>query len=104
MSALTTYSIRLKPGEDLKDSLIQLAKDKKLSAPFILTCCGSVSSATLRFAKPKPDLGKERVRFDLVYHFNFLHNEEVKSKYVTLFLLLLHTCVEKFDSNTEIVN
>ena len=67
MSSLTTYSIRLKPGEDLKESLIQLAKEKKLSAPFILTCCGSVSSATIRFAKPKTDLGKERVSFDTIH-------------------------------------
>ena len=67
MSSLTTYSIRLKPGEDLKESLIHLAKEKKLSAPFILTCCGSVSSATIRFAKPKTDLGKERVSFDTIY-------------------------------------
>ena len=60
MSTLTTYSIRLKPGEDLTDSLIGLAKQKRLSAPFILTCCGSVRSATLRFAKPDSG-GKEKV-------------------------------------------
>ena len=67
MSSLTTYSIRLKPGEDLKESLIHLAKEKKLSAPFILTCCGSVSSATIRFAKPNTDLGKERVSIDTLF-------------------------------------
>ena len=75
MSSLTTYSIRLKPGEDLKESLIQLAKEKKLSAPFILTCCGSVSSATIRFAKPKTDLGKERVSFDTIS----IHSSELRS-------------------------
>ena len=67
MSALKTYPVRLTKGQELKDFLINFAKDKNLSAPFILTCCGSVSSATIRFAKPKTDLGKERVSFDTIY-------------------------------------
>ena len=59
MSTLKTYPIRLIQGQDLKESLIQFAKESGLSAPFILTCCGSVSSATLRFAKP--EFGSEKV-------------------------------------------
>ena len=60
MSALKTYPVRLTKGQELKESLISIAKDKRLSAPFILTCCGSVSCATLRFAKPEN--GSEKVR------------------------------------------
>ena len=53
MSDLKVYSLRLTKGAELKQSLLNYAKEKNLSAPFILTCCGSVSSATLRFATPK---------------------------------------------------
>ena len=53
MSDLKVHSLRLKKGQELKTELLKFAKQKKLSAPFILTCCGSVSSATLRYATPK---------------------------------------------------
>ena len=53
MSDLKVYSLRLTKGAELKQSLINYAKEKKLTAPFVLTCCGSVSSATIRFATPK---------------------------------------------------
>ena len=72
MSALKTYPVRLTKGQELKDFLIKFAKDKNLSAPFILTCCGSVSCATLRFAKPEN--GDEKVRI-LKLHFDHLSHE-----------------------------
>ena len=53
MSDLKVYSLRLTKGAELKESLINYAKEKQLSAPFILTCVGSVSSATLRYASQK---------------------------------------------------
>ena len=53
MSDLKVHSLRLKKGQELKTELLKFAKQKKLSAPFILTCCGSVSSATLRYAAQK---------------------------------------------------
>ena len=53
MSDLKVYSLRLTKGAELKQSLINYAKEKQLSAPFVLTCCGSLSSATLRYASQK---------------------------------------------------
>ena len=72
MSALKTYPVRLTKGQELKDFLIKFAKDKNLSAPFILTCCGSVSCATLRFAKPEN--GPEKVR-NLKLHIDHLSHK-----------------------------
>ena len=60
-SNLEVYPLRLRKGQELKSELLQFAISNNLSAPFVLTCCGSVSSATLRFAKP--DDGKsEKVK------------------------------------------
>ena len=61
MSELKVYPLRLKKGAELKQSLLQFVSEKKLCAPFILSCCGSVSSAKLRFAKPKGE-ENERVK------------------------------------------
>ncbi|HNP47911.1 MAG TPA: DNA-binding protein [Bacteroidia bacterium] len=44
------YSIRLHPGNDLKHSLDAFATDKKLDAAAIVTCVGSLTVATIRFA------------------------------------------------------
>lgn len=64
-SSLEVYPLRLTRGQELKSSLLQFAIDHNLSAPFVLTCCGSVSSATLRFAKPQNDGECEKVqKFD----------------------------------------
>ena len=60
MSEFKVYPLRLTKGSELKRSLLEFSLERHLSAPFILTCCGSVSSATLRFATPKTG-GKENV-------------------------------------------
>uniref|UniRef100_UPI00398E86F4 bifunctional protein GlmU-like isoform X1 n=1 Tax=Pristiophorus japonicus TaxID=55135 RepID=UPI00398E86F4 len=49
-SSLSAYALRLSPGEEIVTSLITFVKDKKLKAPFIITCVGSVTKATLRLA------------------------------------------------------
>nr|XP_015208898.1 PREDICTED: bifunctional protein GlmU-like [Lepisosteus oculatus] len=49
-SALSVYALRLGPGEDLLSSLVTFVEKKKLKAPFIITCVGSVAKATLRLA------------------------------------------------------
>ncbi|XP_043913037.1 bifunctional protein GlmU-like isoform X1 [Protopterus annectens] len=49
-SPLTVYALRLGPGEEILTSLIKFVEDKKLKAPFIITCVGSVTRATLRLA------------------------------------------------------
>ena len=61
-SKMTVYPLRLTKGMELKETLLNFAKENRLSSPFILTCCGSVSSAKLRFATPKcGSHGKESV-------------------------------------------
>ena len=47
---LAAYPIRLKPGQEMKSALMDFVKDNNLRAPFILTCCGSVTKATLRWS------------------------------------------------------
>ena len=49
-SGLTCYALRLKPGEELFSSLLKCKRENNLQAPFILTCCGSLTKATLRLA------------------------------------------------------
>lgn len=44
------HSLRLSPGNDLKHSLDSYASDKKLDAAAIVTCVGSLTVATIRFA------------------------------------------------------
>jgi len=63
-SGLTCYALRLKPGEELYSSLLKYTKENNLQAPFILTCCGSLTKATLRlagFSSTKQD--NVRIRF-----------------------------------------
>ena len=44
------HSIRLSPGNDLKHSLDTFAADNKLDAAAIVTCVGSQTVASIRFA------------------------------------------------------
>ncbi|MBK6840347.1 MAG: DNA-binding protein [Bacteroidetes bacterium] len=44
------HSIRLSPGNDLKHSLDTFAADNKLDAAAIVTCVGSLTVASIRFA------------------------------------------------------
>src|SRR4028119_367783 len=43
-------AIRLKPNEDLKESLKTFVKQNNIQSGFILTAVGSLKQATLRFA------------------------------------------------------
>jgi len=64
-SGLTCYALRLKPGEELYSSLLKYAKENNLQASFIMTCCGSLTKATLRLAglsSAKEDLDNVRNR------------------------------------------
>lgn len=47
---LTTYALRLHPGDDLRSSLQAWANDQQVQAAFPLTAVGSLEKATLRFA------------------------------------------------------
>lgn len=49
-SNMKVYPMRLCPGEEIKGSLLKFVTSNQLNAAFILSCCGSVRKATLRFA------------------------------------------------------
>ncbi|XP_063240335.1 bifunctional protein GlmU-like [Bacillus rossius redtenbacheri] len=49
-SGVVVYPMRLLPGAEIKSSLIEFVKENRLEAAFVVTCCGSLTKATLRFA------------------------------------------------------
>lgn len=44
------YTLRLQPGNDLKNELLNFIKNKNIRAGLILTCVGSLKKATIRMA------------------------------------------------------
>ena len=58
---LTVHPLRLGPGAELKSSLMSYVKENRLEAAFILTCCGSLTRATLRLASHTPADGNNKV-------------------------------------------
>jgi predicted DNA-binding protein with PD1-like motif len=44
------FALRLKPDQDLRQSLTIFVKDQNIKAGFILTAIGSLKQATIRFA------------------------------------------------------
>ena len=50
-SGLQVYPMRVKPGKELKTTLLTFARENELHAPFVLSCVGSVFKATIRMAK-----------------------------------------------------
>ena len=49
-SALKTYALRLRPGDDLRQQLTAFVQANHILAGTILTCVGSLTVATLRLA------------------------------------------------------
>ncbi|RYF73039.1 MAG: DNA-binding protein [Cytophagaceae bacterium] len=49
-STMQTYSVRLKPGQDLKKALEMIIQQERISAGALLTCVGSLTDVTLRLA------------------------------------------------------
>ncbi|WP_240625571.1 PPC domain-containing DNA-binding protein [Spirosoma pollinicola] len=49
-SIMQTYSVRLKPGQDLKKSLDLLVQQERIGAGALITCVGSLTDVTLRLA------------------------------------------------------
>ncbi|XP_041418590.1 bifunctional protein GlmU-like [Xenopus laevis] len=49
-SPLSAYALRLGPGEEILTSLVKFVQEKRLKAPFVFTCVGSVTKATIRLA------------------------------------------------------
>ncbi|MBC7458049.1 MAG: DNA-binding protein [Bdellovibrionaceae bacterium] len=46
----TTYTFRLKPGDDIKKSLLQFAQEHSLYAASIISAVGSVTEISIRYA------------------------------------------------------
>jgi len=59
------HVIRLKPGEDLKASLINFAKQNNIEAGWIVTCVGSLTNYSIRFAN-KQDAATDSGHFEIV--------------------------------------
>lgn len=51
---MEVIAIRLKPGADLKKSLLQYCINRKIDAAFMLSCVGRLRQAAIRFAN-KPE-------------------------------------------------
>uniref|UniRef100_A0A3P9IFF2 PPC domain-containing protein n=1 Tax=Oryzias latipes TaxID=8090 RepID=A0A3P9IFF2_ORYLA len=49
-SNLHVYAVRFCPGQEILGSLQAFVEERRLQAPFIMTCVGSVTKATLRLA------------------------------------------------------
>jgi predicted DNA-binding protein with PD1-like motif len=49
-SAIVTYSLRLRPGDDLRQQLMAFVQAHDMQAGTMLTCVGSLTVATLRLA------------------------------------------------------
>jgi len=60
-SSLTVHPIRLRPGTELRSALLRYVEENNLKAPFVMTCCGSLTKATLRMASHTPADGNNKV-------------------------------------------
>ncbi len=49
----TVYTFRLKPGDDIKKSLLQFSRDHSLKAASIISAAGSLTKVSVRFADQK---------------------------------------------------
>jgi len=58
-NTLSCYALRVKPGQEIRECLLNYVKDNKLDAPFVLSCVGSVTQATLRLADASRDMPHE---------------------------------------------
>ena len=69
-SDLQVYTVRFRPGEELKSGLLKFVKDNNLRAAFVMTCVGSVRKASLRMA---PKDGKSKTVSQLTLFIPFLY-------------------------------
>ena len=47
---MQTYSLRLRPGQDLKQTLEMVVRQQRIDAGVVLTCVGSLTEVVLRLA------------------------------------------------------
>lgn len=60
-----TYAIRLRPGQDLKREITQLAREHRIKAGYVVTCVGSLRVANLRFAN-QPEATSLAGKYEIV--------------------------------------
>ena len=60
-----TYAFRLKPGEDLKEGITRVVKEKNIRAGWVATCVGSLTEYSIRFAN-QPGAAKASGHFEIV--------------------------------------
>ena len=71
---LIVYPFRLEPGMELKSELLKFVSENGLKAPFVMTCCGSVTKATIRFAHQKDSHVNEVVSLCIIIKYNYQVN------------------------------
>jgi predicted DNA-binding protein with PD1-like motif len=47
---MEVFVIRLLPGDNLQEKLVEFVKEKRLQNAFVITCVGSLTSAKIRLA------------------------------------------------------
>jgi predicted DNA-binding protein with PD1-like motif len=60
-----SYALRLKPGQDLKQSIDSFVKEKKIQAGWIATCVGSLVEFQIRFANQEKGY-QDKGHFEIV--------------------------------------
>lgn len=63
-SPCTVHAVRLEPGQEIKSALLEFVRSRGLRAAFVMTCVGSVTSATLRLANATASNRNEIVTID----------------------------------------
>lgn len=61
----SVYAFRLKPGEDLKEGIERIVKEKSIRAGWIATCVGSLTDYSIRFAN-QPEAAVGSGHFEIV--------------------------------------
>ncbi|XP_034018020.1 bifunctional protein GlmU-like [Thalassophryne amazonica] len=69
-SSLQVHAVRFGPGQELLGRLQAFVEERRLRAPFIITCVGSVTKATLRLANATAENANKVIhlsgRFEIV--------------------------------------
>mmetsp|Transcript_35666 Transcript_35666/g.42992 ORF Transcript_35666/g.42992 Transcript_35666/m.42992 type:complete len:186 (+) Transcript_35666:155-712(+) len=64
LSSMRVCALRLRPGQEIKDELLKVARNKNLRAGCVLTCVGSVTGACLRLANATADNPNEIINLN----------------------------------------
>jgi len=62
---ISTHAFRLKPGDDLKESIEKLVKEKDIKAGWLVTCAGSLTEYNIRFAN-QPGGSRDSGHFEII--------------------------------------